>query len=398
MQDLLREYNGLPESIRNNLHILDGFHACYEKDENISDDMATFITSMAYDCWLKDEYSKASVSNYAEYLLEAVYDYGATKEELDEISLRDIVEAFNLEDSPETLLEFDTSDLEYCFATVDRLRYYSDEDGLYVLNDKGRCLKKPHPSEDTMDEIFSLLAEDKIVYMPFSMHYNIRCMIKNDIMRDEELKEQYKDGIEKYKNICLNKNITSEDILKAVDLDNDISLTEIDGLYTKANKMERLSKYYHNIHEDGSNYTYVASFDNGTDYYYKKGKYLALDKNNVVKEFEDNDNFLISELKEKYKFLHITDDEIDRITNKIENDFEKENRDKQDNIFSRKNISALVTFVDYLESKDISPFKNKIIPSSIKIQQTLSEAFKEDLRAKIRMGRKQAKRYKEFEK
>jgi len=396
-ENLLEEYKKLPDEIKSDLHILDGFNTCYMRDKNISDDMVIFITNIARECWLDDEYSDASVSSYVDFLLDGVYENGVTKEELGELYSKDIVEAYNTDGSIEDIVQFDTSNLEYCFATVDRLKYYSDSDGLYAVNNSGRCIKMPHPMENPMDEIFNLLAEDKIVYMPLSMHYNIRCMIKNDIMGDEELEEEYKVGIDKYKNECIKKNITSEDILRVVNLNNDISLTEIDGVYTKKNKMERLSNYYHNIHDDVNNYTYAASLDNSTDYYYKNGKYLALDKNNVVKEFDDKDYFLISELKDKHNFVHITDEEIYKITREIKKIYRNDNNDETNKLFNKK-IDSLVKFTTYLERKEIRPFKDEVLPVAISMFKAFREIEKKDLSRKIKVSKKYKSKDNGFEK
>lgn len=375
MNILLEEYKKMPKNIRDNLHVLDSYHTCYMREEDISDDMVEFITSMAKECWLKDEHSHAGITNYTDYLLDAVYEYGATKEELNALYIADIVEAFNSEDNAEKLVKFDTTNYEYCFSTIDRKSYYSDGDGLYVVDDNDRCIQKPHQMIEQLDEIFSLLNEDKIIYMPLSMHYNIRCMIKNDILGDEELEERYKVGIENYKKYCIDRFITSEDILNKCGLDNDISLTDIDGKYTKINMMKRLSKYYNNIHGDGSRYSYAASLDNGIDYYYKKGKYLALDKNNIVKEFNETNNFLFKELNKKYNFIHIELEERMKLAKKVEQDYEHLTNGNISKLMylNEKPLYEINAFLKHEMTKELDSFSDSQLCDLLMIKSTYDE-------------------------
>ena len=385
MTKLLEEYKKMPKNIQDNLHILDSYHTCYLRDENMSDDMVEFVTNRAKDCWIADDYCHAGVTNYTDYLLDAIYEYDATKEELDELYTADIVEAFNSDDSAEELVTFDTTNYEYCFSTIDRLNYYADDDGLYIVNDNDRCIKKPNPMENPLDEIFSLLKENKIVYMPLSMHYNIRCMIKNDILGDEELEERYKLGIENYKKYCVDRFITSEDILYKCGEDTDISLTDIDGKYTQTNMMERLSKYYNNIHKDGSRYSYVASLDNGIDYYYKKGKYLALDKNNVVKEFDETNNFLFKELNKKHKFIHIEPEERLKMAREINQEYKNlTGGNIQSAFLINRPLYEINTFFNHEMTKELDSFKGSEQNTLLTMKLALSEYERQDKSERIK--------------
>lgn len=407
-EELLKEYKKLPDDIKGHLNEMDAYYECYQRDKNISDEMVIFITSLARECWLDDEYSKADIASYANYILDGIYKYNATKEELEDLYSKDIVESYNQDDDFEDLLKFDTDEYQYCFSTSDGNKYYCEkgEDGFYIVNGDDRCIKKPNPMDSDYETIFSLLDENKITDLPLSMHYNIRCIIKENILPDDELSEEYKNGIENYKKYCEDRFITSEDILRATNLENDISLTNIDNFYTKINKMERLSKYFHNIDRNGNSYLYVASLNNGTDYYYKKGKYLALDKNNVVKEFEETPRFMLNELNNKYKFAYLSDDELSKISKEIEDDYNDLRRPKKDNVFNDRTGYKLDKFMEYVSDKELKPsFSTDTVNMTIILHQAIHKAHKEmmkerreDLSKRIKMGKEHSKMMKETEK
>lgn len=306
--ELLKQYKELPENIKNNLDDLLVYKTCYDRDDNISDEMVLLITSVSHNCWLEDEYSKASKDYYASYLLDAVYEHGITKEQIEDLEYPDIVGAFNNDEEVTNLFKFDVSKYEYWLTTIDYLEYYYADDGFYIVNEDGLKIKEPHPMENINDEIFGVLKEKEILSMPFSTHYNIRNIIKNDIMGDKELEERYKEGINNYKKFCKDKNILSRDILYVVSSDENIDLTEEDIFYSDTAKLLRLENVLKELGtKDVNNYEYVASFSNGTDYYCnnKDNKYLAIDNNNVIKYFEDNEIFLLNELKEIDKIIYI---------------------------------------------------------------------------------------------
>lgn len=377
-REVLEEYKKLSDNIKNKVNEMSAYNACYERDKNMSDDMVIFITSLAKDCWLKDEYSRAGIVDYVDYILQGVYEYGATKNELDNISCRDIVEGFNCDYEFEDLLKFDLSDYEYAFETTEDYKYYckKDDEGYYVVRSDDRLIKSPNPMDNDVDTLFNLLEENKIKHISYPLHYTIRKTIKDDYV---DVIEDYPKGIENYKKYCLDRFITSEDILKKLEMDNDnISLTEIDGQYTQIKKMDRLAKYFHNIDENGKTYSYVASLSNGTDYYYKEGRYIALDKNNVVKNFPDTPNFILNELHKKDKIVYLTDDEIERIKNNIENDYKNLNISKKDNIFSVEKNYKLDKFMEYVNNKELNNlFSSRSIYSTIELYKSMSKTLDE---------------------
>lgn len=371
--------------VKNNLRDILVYQTCYERDSNISDDMVLTITSLARDCWLKDEYSKAGMDNYADYILNGVYDYKVSKEQLEDLYPVDIVEAFNQEDEFEELLKFDISDYEYCFTTTDNEKYYLSDDGFYILNEKGMKIKDPHPMDDSQEDIFDLFENNKIKFMPLSMHYNIRCMIKNDIQNNEKLKEKYKKGIENYIDFCKERFIVSRDILNAVNLDTDIDLTEEDKIYTDKNKLKRLEKLYKknlNNKNEYKNYSYVGSLNNGTDYYFNDGIYLAIDKNNVSKYFDDEPLFLLKEINKKDKFAYISKTEAEKISDELTNDYVTSLKDKKyiSYLQSDINLYSIRQFLKYENDKELNSFKDKSIPLSLTLRLSFEDIYKEDLK------------------
>ncbi len=360
MEQLLKEYKTLPNDVKEHLVDMSCFKTCYDRDENISDDMVVLITSLAKECWLDDEYGKASADYYAEYLLDAVYDYHATKKQIENLESYDIVEKFNNEASAGELLKFDISDKEYLCTTTDNNKYYATEDGLYVVNSRDIVIQEPHPMEDDLDIIFSLLNENKISYMPLSTHYHIRCMIKDDIMGNTELEKKYQKGINNYKNYCRERFITSKDIQRVVGENKDMDIFEEDNLYSEKNKLFRLKEVRSRLTEkDINKYSYVASLDNGIDYYLCEDKYVAIDKNFVMKEFKNKDLLLLDELKGIHKFAYLSESESKKIANSITKQYFK-------NGFNKKwSIPNLENYLQYENNKELNSFKSQFVMSEI---------------------------------
>lgn len=385
--DLLNEYKKLPEIIKNNLVKMLAYDTCYNRDRNMSDEMVDFISNKAYNCWIEDN-NNNSIVDYVDYLLSAVYDYKAKKGELEDVDIYDIISNFNDEEPAESILRFRNDDYTYMWTTTDGFSCYCNEDGLYVLNKDGRCVSEGHPMEDSTEKMFDILRDKEISDMPLDTHYDIRCAIENDIMGDSELEDRYKEGIEKYKNYCLKNFITKEDIVKAVKLYDVIALTEIDGEYTSENKIKRLSKYF----DKYRGCSYVASLDNGTDYYYKNNKYFALDKNNVIKEFPDKKHFLLNELKDKYIFAYISDRERKKIAKEIEDDYHalEMKKVKSNNLFSDRTLYSVDKFMNYEKIKEVDDFQDKLFEDKInnyfimnkKINSAIKEKTSQVLKAK----------------
>lgn len=354
---LLQEYKNLPEVVRNNLIKMLAYDTCYNRDNNISDELAIFICDMAYTCWLEDD-NNNSIVGYTDYLLDAIYEYNATKEELEDADIDDIIEAFNDDESIENALKFRRDNYIYFMSTTDGFSYYMGEDGLYVLNEKRKCVDIGHPMEDSTQKLFDILKDKEIEDMPLSSHYDIRNFIENEITGDDELEKSCKDGIDKYKQYCLKHFITKEDIERSENANNVnevISLTDIDGIYTDENKMKRLSKYV----DDYMSYSYVASLNNGTDYYYKDKTYLAIDKNNVIKKFNEEKAFLLNEINQKYKFIYLSENERRKIASEIERDFNTRERRNPNNLLTNvRYFDSISSFLDYENTKELDDFKD----------------------------------------
>ena len=379
MEQLLKDYKILPDNIKNNFTNLSCFKACYDRDENISDDMVILITSLARECWLDDEYSKANAEDYAIYLLDAVYEYNATKEQIENLDSLDVVEKYNNDYNAEEILKLDTSDMQYLFSTTDGNQYYATDDGLYVTNEKGIKIKEPHPMEDPKEEIFTLLKENKISYMPLSTHYDIRCMIKNDILGDKELEEMYKDGIENYKKYCKERFITSKDILRVVGQDTDIDISDDDRLYTDKTKLSKIEFIINKFPEkDISKYSYVASLDNGTDYYFCNNKYIAIDNNYVSKEFENQDLFLFNELKGKHKFAYLSENESKKIADSLTKEFNSSNKGLL------KNISDLRNYLKYDNDKELNSFTDNFVMLSLTMAISTADQYSENIKKNLK--------------
>lgn len=368
MEQLLKEYKKLSNNIKEHLTDIRCFNSCYNRDKNISDEMVVFITSLAKECWLKDNYSFANAHNYAEYLLSAIYDYQATQKQLEELSPYDIIEKFNNKDSPIELLKLDTSDMDFLCRTTDNLNYYCDEDETYIVDAKG--MQVGLTIAEPIDEIFSLLEKNKIAYMPLSTHYIIRDFIKNDIYGDEELEKEYKNSITSYMNYCKERFITSHDILRALKKNTNINidLTEEDTLYSEKRKMVKLNIVKNVLSEkDTEKYSYVASLDNGIDYYFYNNKYIAVDEHYVTKEFENKDLFLLHELK-GHKFAYLSESESKKIADSLTEKY------FGDGSYNKIPVTNLRNYLKYENDKELNSFDNKFVPSILTVYLSKDES------------------------
>ena len=366
MNQLLEYYKKLPDKIKENLSEFLSYKTCYDTIPDISDEMVMEITSLAKDCWLKDEYSQSGLVNYIDYLLDLVTTYEATKEEISNLNVRDIVSAFNDEgEDKENLLMFDTSDLDYCFTTKDSYKYYYNDDGLYIVNEKGRLIQSPNPMEDPNDTIFNLLEKNEITDIPLRTHYDIRCIIKNDILGDYELEERYKNAIDNYKKICKDKFITSRDILNKVNVkDINIDVTELDYTYTDEEKLKKLSRIINKLSVSKiEDYSYVASFDNGVDFYFcnKNNKYIAVDNNFITKEFDDDKYLILKELKPNQKIVYISESERNKIAKSLNDNYENIN------FRSLKETNAITQFIEYENNRELNSLGAKAMPLQIQV-------------------------------
>lgn len=381
--ELLEEYKKMPNPVKDKLGYLVAINECYDCNSDFSDEMVISILGLANECWRQDEYSQASMADYANYISNGVIDNKMSIDQLNNLYDADVVEAYNNESDFNILLKYDVSEYEFAFRTNDGNRYYIKDDGFVIIDKEDMLVRESSPMEDPMDEIFDLLANNKIEYIPLSMHYNIRCMIKNDIIPDTELKEQYGKGIENYQNYCENRYITSNDILKAVNLDTNIKLFDIDNLFTEQNKLARLEKYNGKKYND---YSYVASLSNGTDYYYNDGLYLALDKNGITKFFDDEPFFLLKELKNRDKFTFISLDEAKKISNELTKDYLSDSKRFNENSFIRKDKGLYATrqFLKYENDKELNSFSDKSIPNYLTLRISFAEMQREHFKEQIR--------------
>lgn len=390
----LEEFKNLTPYVKDNLYYFLAFRICYNYDQNISDDLVLRIVDLSYECWMKDK-NNVDIDCYAYYILEAIYDYGGKIEQIEEKDPEDIVELYTDEKSAKELLVYNTKDLEYCFTTINNEKYYSSNDGFFVLNEKGYKIKEPHPMEYAPETFFDLLKENQIKDISIGMHYNIRCIMKEEFS-DEEY-EQYKDGISSYKEYCENNHITSRVILDSVGSKEDIDLFDIDKEYSNANKLSKLQDLFKKTKKSGiENYVYVSSLNNGTDYYFDNTNdthYVAIDKNGILKELNNKPYFLLNELhKSEDDFIYISKSELKRIKDNLKEDYE--------DLFNRGNkkrtnnytMPSLKKFYDYIEKNSIDLFKRDIGVSFFVSTQVYQY---EHLIERVKIAKEQKKLYKE---
>lgn len=391
-KQLIKNYKNLSKYDKNHLYKYIALGFCYDYEKSINDDLASVVANTAYNCWLEDEDTQ-DINEYTGYLLDSVYSWGATLEQIKELDVENVVECFTNGYNAEEILKLDVSDLEYAFTDINNHKYYITDDGFYEVDEKGRKISEPHPMDNPLYDFLGLLKDGKIKDMSYSMHYNIRCEILQSVLLEDE---EYKEAIEKYKKYCEEKLILSKNILKECGFkqNNDIDLFDLDKqgldefklkkLYEvlKANQLNTSNKYY-----------YVASFNNGKDYFIdeKYNDYILIDKDNSVKFFEDEKYFLFSELENKEDdFTYISNKEIERVMVDLE----------EDNIYSKdSNLDdeSLVKFRSYVGkyATEYEPKLKSILHEKVKeLIRNMNKFYEEDFRKKI----KQAKQIKKMNK
>lgn len=368
------------------------------------------VCNLAKKCWEKstendkyknNNYYKPSVADYVVYLLNNMCFEKIQLEELMHINVDDIIDCYKKGVGLNDLLIYDTSSLEYCFTDYNENKYYKGvDDGFYIVSKDKRLLKKIDKGDNDLQIIFDLLNNDSIIDISFNTHYHIRKMIKEKILLDNDLKEHYSKAIKKYKNYCINKCITSEDILNSISepyQNENLSLTKIDGVYTDENKLKRLKQQFKKVSKmffiktAFDNYTYVASLNNGTDYYCNGKNYVSIDSNDKVDRSTYNNKFFwAKEINYKdSKFMYLSKEEVERIYKELGDSYTKD-QDMANYIYSE----VLSKISDYVFDKKMELSKNTILDFNMSICQT----FKKQEMIMQKKHQNALKRYKEYNK
>lgn len=394
MQDkeLIKNYKNLSKYDKDHLDKYNALRFCYDYEKSINDDLAILVANTAYECWLEDENAK-DINEYTGYLLDSVYSWGATLEQIKELDIENVVKCFTNDYSADEILKLDVSDLEYAFTDINNHKYYITDDGFYEVDEKGRKISEPHPMDNPLYDFLELLKDGKIKDMSYSMHYNIRCeILQSALLEDEE----YKEAIEKYKEYCEEKLILSKNILKECEIkqNNDIDLFDLDKQGLDEFKLKKLYEVLKANHINTYNkYYYIASFNNGKDYFIDEryNDYILIDKDNSIIFFEDEKFFLFNELENKEDdFTYISNKEIEKVMVDLE----------EENIYSKaSNLDneSLVKFRSYVGKYATEyDFKlNSILHEKVKeLIRNMNKFYKEDIRKK----RKKANQIKKMNK
>lgn len=400
-KNMLEEFKNLTPFIKSNLYYFLAFRICYDYDPMISDRVALTVAKLAFECWGTDE-NNIDIETYANYILDAMYKYGGTIEQIEELDSNNIVMKYHEGATAKELLEFDVSKLEYSFTTIDNERYYLGEDGFYVVNNKGYKIKEFH-NGNPIDGTFYLLEQNKIKHLSLNMHYKIRCKIINDINSDEENKAIYKVWMNEYKKYCKTHFITSKDIQKKGNDEVNVDLYDLDKQYTDDNKLAKLRESFQSIDRNNTeNYVYALSTSNGTDYYYdvKDNKhYIAIDKHNVVKEMEDKPFFILNELRNNNKFAYISSQELQKIKEDLNLEYQsKDFKHKYGYNYNHKySMKSLKALTDYLKDKEIDLFSRTIdLNMSILLRMSCYEVYLESIKHKKESKKVQQEKSKEI--
>lgn len=407
----IQQYDEVTKNMRADIYDLLALETYneYSRELPVSFKSILPICNLAKKCWEKskekDKYkinnnSKPGVADYVVYLLNNMCLEKIQLEELMQINVDDIIDCCRKGVGLNDLLIYDTSSLEYSFTDYNENKYYRGvENGFYIVSKDKRLLKKPEKVDNDLQTIFDLLNNDAIIDISFNTHYHIRKMIKEKILLDNDLKEHYSKAIKKYKSYCINRCITSEDILNSISeayQKENLSLTKIDCVYTDENKLKRLKRQFKKVFKMFSDktfndYTYVASLNNGTDYYYNGKNYVSIDSNDKVERSTyDNKFFWAKETNYKdSKFMYLSKEEVERIYEELGDSYNKD-QDMANYIYS----GVLSEIGDYVFDKKLELSKNSILDFNISIRQT----FKEQEMIMQKKRQNALKRYKEYNK
>lgn len=394
-KELIKNYKNLSKYDKNHLDKYNALRFCYDYEKSINDDLALVIANTAYECWLEDESTK-DINEYTGYLLDSVYSYGATLEQIQELDIDNVVKCFTNGYNAEEILKLDVSDLEYAFTDINNHKYYVTEEGFYEVDENEHKIREPHPMDNPLYDVLELLKDEKVKDISYSMHYNIRCeIIENNLLEDEEHKEE----MEKYKKYCEEKLVLSKKILKECGFkqNNDIDLFDLDKQGLDDFKLKKLYEVFNeNRLSISDKYYYVASFNNGKDYYTNEryNDYILIDKDNNVKFFEDERYFILNELENKEDdFIYISNKEIERVMKNIEEDnfcSKDSNPDPKSLVKFRRYVSRHATEYD-LKLKFILDEKVK------ELIKNMSKLYEEDFRKKIKQAKQNKKMNKDIE-
>lgn len=125
---------------------------------------------------------------------------------------------------------------------------------------------------------------------------------------------------ENHEESCKKNNILLQDIQQATK-EKSFSMFDNDVLYSSHEKLSRLSKKLYGVDTPlDVQYSYIASIDNGNDFYFDKiaKKYIVLDKENIVTEYSDNNLFLLKQIKQEDNFINIEFSELKKICKELE--------------------------------------------------------------------------------
>ena len=140
-----------------------------------------------------------------------------------------------------------------------------------------------------------------------------------------------------------------------VKTEEDIDLSEYDNWYSDKSRLYKLNFMQNKLTDkDLSKYSYVATISNGIDYYFGNNKYIAINNNFMLKEFDNNDLFLLDELKGKYKFEYLSENEAKKIADSITEKYKEGNLDK----ISKTNLE---NYLDYENDKELNSFSDKSV-------------------------------------
>jgi len=232
----------------------------------------------------------------------------------------------------------------YLFKDINGIEFYENKiDECIILKDSNNYNEFTY--DIFLDELNYMLSGNLIDEISMYGHTIIRDFLAHN--------NGNKSAIYNYEKYCKKNHIFLNDIQQATK-EKSFCMFDIDGLYTSQEKLNRLSKKLYGVHSPiDAQFSYVASIDNGNDFYFDKisKKYIVLNKKNNIEEFVDSSLFLLKKIKLEDNFINIEISELKKICRELENVN-----------FKNTNIQnyALEKLLDYNKRKEKNMFKENL--------------------------------------
>lgn len=231
----------------------------------------------------------------------------------------------------------------YLFTDVNGTEFYENKiDECIIL--KGSKKYNEFTYEEFLEELEYMLDGNLLDNISMKGHAVIRDFLVRH--KDNTI------AMTNYKKSCIKDNILLQDI-QYVAKEKSYVMFDEDTKYSSTNKLNRLSDILYGVNTplDGP-YSYIASLDNGKDFYFDslKKEYLIVDREDNIMKKSDDIFFLLKNINKDETFVNIDMDEL----KKLFKDFEMLNSKSYPENYAIKKL------LDYNNKKEKNMFKKDL--------------------------------------